>query len=128
MAIPLDVKGLVQEFMIPGGLFVLRAAQAVQNSYGEWVAQAEVPILFRPIAVHNYSGRDLLLLPEADRNAETIRVYTWSRLHAQDGGQAADILMYRGRRWKITQALDYELQGEVYISTGTLQDVQQPIP
>jgi hypothetical protein len=34
--------------------------------------------------------------------------------------------MYQGRKWRVTQVLDYSIQGGVYVSTATLQDVQQP--
>ena len=127
MSIPLPVAPLVEHCRIPGGLIIRRAGQPVQDgTFGDFVAAPETSIRFDPIAVHNLSGRDLDQLPEADRNSEAVRVYTWSRVYVADGGQAADILEYQSRDWRCTQALDYSLQGAVWISTFTLVDVQQP--
>ena len=126
--LPLPVSPLVPRYAIPGGLNILRAGQAVKNAFGEFVAAATSPILFTDIVVHNLTGRDLDQLPVADRNSEAIRVYTLTRLFVQDGGQAADLIQYQGRTWRVTQVLDYSVQGGVFVSTATLQDVQQPIP
>ena len=124
--LPLDVAPLVGDFEIPGGLTVLRSAQPTQNAYGGWDAAADVSLQISPIAVHNMTGRDLDQLPEADRNSEAIRVYTQVRLYVADGGNAPDVVLYQGRKWRVTQVLDYSIQGDVYVSTATLQDVQQP--
>ncbi len=126
--LPLPVDSLIDDCAIPGGLTVFRAGQATQNAFGGFDAAAEVPMLVDPIAVHNLTGRDLEELPEADRNSEAIRVYTRARIFVQDASQAADVVEYTGRRWRVTQVLNYEAQGGVYISTATLQDVQQPVP
>lgn len=126
--LPLPVASLVEDCSIPGGLTVFRAAQATQNKYGGWEAAAELAIPFDPISVHNLTGRDLDQVPEADRNSENIRVYTQQRMFVQDNNQAADIVEYQSRRWRVTQVLDYSIQGEVYVSTAVLEDVQQPVP
>jgi hypothetical protein len=126
MALPLPVACLIDDCQIAGGLNIRRAAPPAQNVYGGWDRQAYATIRISPIAVHNLTGRDLDQLPEADRNSEAIRVYTKVRLFVADGGQAADVVEYQGRLWRVTQVLDYSLQGAVYVSTATLQDVQQP--
>lgn len=126
MALPLPVDDLIDTCQIPGGLNIRRADPPAQNAYGGWDRQAYTTILIDPIAVHNYTGRDLLQVAEADRNTEEIRVYTKVRLYVADGGKAADVVEYQGRLWRVTQVLDYSLQGGVYVSSATLQDVQQP--
>ena len=124
--LPIPVWSLVDDCRIPGGLTVRRAAQPTQNEYGEYVSQPTTAVHIDPIAVHNLTGRDLEQLPEADRNREAIRVYTQVRLYVADGGNTADLVEYQGRVWRVTQVLDYSLQGRVYVSTATLQDLQQP--
>jgi hypothetical protein len=124
----LPVASLIDDCAIPGGLTIRRAGQATQNQYGGFTPAVSVGILINPIAVHNMTGRDLDQLPEADRNSEAIRVYTKRQVFVQDNNQAADIVEYQSRTWRVTQVLDYSIQGGVYISTATLQDVQQPVP
>ena len=125
MDLPLDVDGLIDDFAIPGGLVLLRSLSPVKNARGSFVAQPDQAIPLRPVAAHNYSGRDLLQLPESDRTGETIRVYTKVRVYSGSGGFTADKLQYRGRTWRCVQVLDYSIQGGVYVSTFVLQDVQQ---
>lgn len=125
--LPIPVDDLIEDCKIPGGLTIRRAGQAVKNRYGGFDAAVTTSIVFDPITVHNLTGRDLDQLPEADRNSEAVRAYTKTRIFVQDGGQAADILEYQGRNWRCTQVLDYSLQGGVFVSTFTLQDVQQPV-
>lgn len=128
MGLPLPMTSLIEDCKIPGGLTILRAGQAVKNAFGEFVPAATSSILFNPIGAHNLTGKDLDELSEADRNSGAIRVYTIARIFVQDGGQAADLVQYQSRTWRCTQVLDYSLQGGIYISTFTLQDVQTPVP
>ena len=125
--LPLDVDDLIDDCEIPGGLTIRRAGQAVKNRYGGFDPAPTTSINISPATVHNLIGRDLDQLPEAGRNSEAVRAYTKSRIFVQDGGQAADILEYQGRNWRCTQVLDYSIQGGVFVSTFTLQDVQQPV-
>lgn len=124
--LPLPVAPLVADCAIPGGLTIRRAAQPTQDAFGDYVPATSSNVAISPISVHNLTGRDLDQLPEADRNSEAIRVTTLVRLFVADGGNAADFIEYQGRSWRVTQVLDYSLQGGVYISTATLEDVQQP--
>lgn len=128
MGLPLLMASLIEDCKIPGGLTILRAGQAVKNAFGEFVPAATSSILFDPAGAHNLTGRDLDQLPVADRNSEALKVYTVDRIFVQDGGQAADLIQYQSRTWRCTQVLDYSLQGGIYISTFTLQDVQTPVP
>lgn len=127
MGLPLPVAGLVEDCGIPGGLTIRRAGQAVKNQYGGFDPAPTTNILFDPIGAHNLIGRDLDQLPEADRNSEAVRVYSVRQIFVQDDGQAADILEYQNRLWRCTQVLDYFIVGGVYISTFTLQNVNQPV-
>jgi len=122
----LGVSPLIDSLQIPGGIGLIRAGQSTQNSRGAFVAAASVESNLQPVAAHNASGRDLLQMKEADRNAEAIKVYTKVRLFVSDDGQASDKLRYQGRIWRVTTVKDYLIQGNCYISLATLQDVQQP--
>lgn len=124
--LPLPVADLVSDCAIPGGLTIRRAGQPVQDDFGDFVPAAETSILLNPVAAHNLTGRDLDQLPEADRNSEALRVYSQVIINVADNGQAADILEYQGRDWRCTAVLDYSIAGGVYVSTFTLQDLQQP--
>ena len=67
-------------------------------------------------------------------NGETVEFYTRAdisypagvdpRPRVADGGNLPDVLIYRARRYRVTQVEDYLLQGEVYLITATLEDLQ----
>jgi len=119
----LNVNSLVTSFNV-GPLTVTRRSPPTQNQYGGYEPGAANVFQINPVAVHNMTGRDLQQVPEADRNIETIKIYTKVRLYVADGGQAADVLTYQGRNFRIVQVADFDPQGAVYISLGQLQDVQ----
>lgn len=120
---PLDVDVLVDEFNV-GPLVLRRSAAPTRTSRGSTPA---VPVVsqLEPVAVHNITGRDLLLVPETNRNSENIKLYTKVPLFVATDGMAPDVVEYRGRRWRVTQCADFSLQGGVYISTAVLMDRQQ---
>jgi len=128
MSLPLPVDSLIDDCALPGGLVIRRKGTPTQDVYGDWQPAAETSITFDPATAHNLTGRDLLQLPEADRNNEAIRVYTKDRLYVADAGFSADVVEYQGRDWRIIQVLDYAQQGGVYVSTATLIDVQGTAP
>ena len=69
------VATLVDDFKIVGGLVVDRRPAAVLNARSAYVEQAAVPFTVNPVAAHNLTGRDLDVLPEADRNTEAVQFY-----------------------------------------------------
>jgi hypothetical protein len=121
----LDVGGLIDECNV-GPLQVERRLPPVQNSFGGFDRQAPTVFQLNPVAAHTLNGRDLLQVPEADRNGEVTRFQAKERLFVADGGQAADVITYRGRRWRIVRVDDYLLQGGVFIADGALEDLQTP--
>jgi len=128
MSLPIPVGTLIDDCAIPGGINVHRRAAPTQDVYGDWQPSAESVFNVDPASAHNLTGRDLEQALGADGNGEAIRVYTKVRLYVADGGFATDHVAYQGRLWRVTQALDYDLQGGVYVSTATLQDVQGTAP
>ena len=119
-----NVAGIIPSLATAGGIDILRRGEPVPNSYGEFIPAPEVIIHVEPVVVHNLSGRDLEQVPEANRNRETIEVYTRVRLYVADDSKDADIIRYRGRRFKVIQTMDYDLQGGVWIGIATLEDKQ----
>ena len=105
-----------------------------QNVYGGFDTPAPESFSIDPIAAVNATGRALDQSPEADRNGETVEFYTRAdisypagvdpRPRVADGGNLPDVLIYRSRRYRVTQVEDYLLQGEVYLITATLEDLQ----
>lgn len=118
----LNVAGLVSSFDV-GPLTVTRREPPTLNEYGEFVESAGAPVVLSPVAVHNVSGKDRDNLPAAIREREAIEVYTHQRVYSGNDGQASDTLVYQGRTWVCSQTMDYDLQGGVFISVWTLEDV-----
>lgn len=123
MSLPLPVASLVHEFNV-GPLTVERRSTPTQNQFGGFDPAVAEMVGLDPVAAHNLTGRDLDQVPEADRNSEVVQFYTLERLHVADAGRVADVVLYRGRRFRIIKVRDFELQGEVFCAFGALEDVQ----
>lgn len=123
MSLPLPVDCLIDDCNV-GPLQVERRTPPTQNQFGGFEAAAPVVFDLNPVAAHTLNGRDLLQVPEADRNGEVVRFQTKVRLFVADGGHAPDVVTYRGRRWRIVRVDDYLLQGGVFIADGALEDLQ----
>lgn len=116
----LDVASLIDEFNV-GPIPCIRKGAPALNAYGEFVPAAASTIQLNPCAVHTATGTTLLQLAEADRNTETIEVYTkGQRLYAADDSQAADIVQYQGKKYKVSVTNDYEQNGGVYFALAVL--------
>ena len=118
------VASLVDSLNI-GPLAVERASAPVANAWGGYDTPTPATFQINPIAAHVSTGRDLDSDRSADRNSERVEFYTRRRLFVSDGGQAADVITYQGRRYRVIQTQNYDPQGAVYISIGVLEDVQQ---
>lgn len=127
------VKELVSRFNL-GPILCTRRLPKVQNTFGGFDEGAVEVFAIDPIAAVNSGGRSLEQTPEADRNAEQVEFYVRSdisyppgvdpRPKVADAGNLPDVLTYRGRNFRVTQVEDYLLQGDVYLITATLEDVQ----
>jgi hypothetical protein len=117
----LDVGDLVNTFSV-GPIAVERKAAPTLNAYGEFVPGAASTIQLNPCAIHTASGRNLDQLPEADRNRETIEVYTrGQRLYTAEDNQAPDVVIYQSRRYKVTVSNDFIANGGVYFALAVLE-------
>ena len=123
MSLPLQVGSLIDECNV-GPLTLERRLAPTPNAFGGFDAQAPQILTLEPVAAHNLTGRDLDQLPEADRNSEIVEFYTKIRLFVADVGHAPDVVLYQGRRWRIVRVMDYDIQGDVYMSYGALEDLQ----
>jgi hypothetical protein len=128
--LPLDVAPLVKDFDLTpqlGPLTVYRAAAPVLNTLGEFASSAVVTHKVRPWCAHTASGRQLMSLPEADRNQETTAFYVQGfPLRCADDSHVADILLYNDRRWRVIRVDRYAAQGRVWFALAQLEDTQQP--
>lgn len=123
MALPLPVNGIIDDFNV-GPLTVTRRGVPTLNAYGEMVDAAAVTFQVNPVAAHNLTGRDLLSVPEADRVNEVTQFYTKVRLYTATDNQAADVITYNSRDWRIIGVQDYQTQGACWIAQGVLVDQQ----
>ena len=117
----IDVAGLVDEFNL-GPLTITRRGIPTRDTYGEMVPAASAAVVLNPVMVHNSSGKDRQMLPEAIRDVEGIEVYTKVQVFSGNDGQAPDVLTYDGRTWVCSTTMDYDRQGGVFISLWTLED------
>lgn len=69
------------------------------------------------------SGNDLLRLPEARRNEETIRVFAQLPLSADK--RAPDELVYRGAVWEVANVRDWSDQGSFCDALATRKAPQE---
>lgn len=120
-ALPLDVAAVLDEFNV-GPLQVTRRSAPTGNEYGEATPASPVTVTLDPVAVYTATGRELLQVPEGDRHRETIAVHCAERLYVADGGQAADVIAYNGRSFRVVRVSDYELQGGVFLALAVLED------
>ncbi len=123
MAVLSTVASLIDSLNV-GPLQVERRGPPTPNAYGGFDAATPVVLTVNPISAHNLDGRDLQQLPEAERTTETVEFYTQTRLFSTEDGQAADVVLYNGRRFRIIRTKNYYLQGDVFISIGQLEDLQ----
>ena len=134
MPTPMDgVETLVDTFNL-GPIVVERRNAPTKDVYGNYNQAAPLTFVVNPISWHEASGRDLDILPEADRNKEVLQIY--ARLgsfpgtvdkgwRVSDQGFDADVCRIEGRKYRLTSAPRYRLQGKVWCALGVLMEVQQ---
>lgn len=132
MGLPLAVGKVINRFNV-GPLTMTRRSAPTKNARGGYEPVTPFTFEVTPIAAHTVDGRQLLQVPEADRNSEIMEFYARTssfpagqagKFFVADGGNGADILSYNGRLFRIVTAHDYATQGGVHIAFGALQDVQ----
>lgn len=134
MAVLDAVRSLV-DTLNTGPVQIERQGDKVQDQYGGWQPGPITTFTVHPVSAHNATGRDLLQVPEADRNAEIVKLIAregsfpsgvvggrgW---RVADNGYQSDVAIYRGRRFRMISSRDFELQGAVWIGLAVLEDRQ----
>lgn len=117
----MNLGGLAQRFAQT--VTLKRAARPVLDTVtGVFEPQAAVESDI-DVTIHTLSGRDLVEVPEADRNTEMIQVYAIERLYvADDGATEADRLVWEGRTYRVTKVFDENVNGGVWMAYATLEE------
>lgn len=89
---------------------ILRASGAGQWVNGYFQKGLEETLVVEA-NVQPMRGHELIVLPEADRTKETIKVYTRDRLNTvQDVGQKqADVIIWEGKKFRAIQTQTYQM-------------------
>jgi hypothetical protein len=126
--LPLDVSSLIDDFDLTpalGPLKIERRLAPVLDTFGEWVESAPTFIRVSPWTAHTASGRNLLQVPEADRNSEVIEVYVKRvPLYVADSSRSPDVVHYEGRRFRVVSCFRFAQQGGTYFALAVLLDTQ----
>lgn len=125
-------RGLVDVFNI-GPLTVDRRGSKTLNKYGAWETPPPTTFVIDPVAAHPISGKDLDRVPEADRTKEVVEFYGRvasfpagvEGFYVAGPGRLPDVILYRGRRYRVVQAQDYFLQGDVWLAFGEREDAKE---
>jgi hypothetical protein len=125
MSLPLPVASLIDLFD-RGPITITRATAGAINAYGEVDSGVTSTVIIDVAAVHVLAGRDLDVLPEADRARESIKVYTREALYTSQGSRTADLVTYQGRLYRVITATDIDGNGAVWVSVAQLVDVGGP--
>jgi hypothetical protein len=88
-----------------------------------------VPTLFTTTGVvQAASGRSLLLLPDGARIQGAIEIWTKERLRMNDGYYSADMVLWQGSNYVVSNVEDFLNYGSGYVRvTCTLHDVTGPM-
>jgi hypothetical protein len=127
------VETLIDDFNF-GPIVVERRAAPTKDVYGAYNQGTITTFVVNPISWHEATGRDLDILPEADRNKEALQIY--ARLgsfpgtvgkgwRVSDQGFDADVCRIEGRKYRLVAAPRYAVQGKVWCAVGVLMEVQQ---
>lgn len=128
--LPLDVGSLVADFDLSSQLGALvierRAAPTYDSTTGAFTTAAPTLMHVRPWTAHTVTGRQIMELPEADRNKETAAFYVQNiPLYVADDSRAADVFRYQGRRWVASVVHRYGAQGRVWFCLAVVADTQE---
>ena len=123
MSLPLPMASVIADCNL-GPLTIERSGPPAKNAFGGMTPATPTNVVFDPIMWHTVTGRDLLQVPEADRAGEVREFYSVARLYVATDGQAPDVILQGGRRWRCIKAHSYDPQGGVYITFAVLEDPQ----
>ena len=91
-----DLRDVVWDFAIAGGVDMERRTLQSRNALGESVPPAVAIMLLDPVIIYALVGAELEKLVEGDREKEHLRFYAVQKVLTARGGtsQAADVLLW----------------------------------
>ena len=118
----IEVEGVLEELNM-GPLELERRTDPAQNVRGGYDKDA-APTLIEvdPVVWHTLEGRDLNRVPEGDRTKEIRTFHSTIRFFIADGGQAADVILCGGRKYRFVNVSDYSVSGTVFFGDAALED------
>lgn len=89
---------------------ILRALPGYWNDKGRWVEGATETLTVEA-NVQPMRGHELVVLPEADRTKESIKVYCVETLQTVEEVKAeeADIIVWEGKKFRATKTMTYKM-------------------
>ncbi len=96
MVILNTLPDVIRAFQYPGGLNVRRLQSSGQNEFGEDAEPVFATFRLDPVVIQPLEGRDLLRVPEGDRDRERVLLHTCQLLRTARGGSDidADVVLY----------------------------------
>ena len=96
MAILDSLADVITSFALPGGAQVERRMSTGRDEFGEDEPTVVTTLSLDPVVIQPLEGRDLLKVPEGDRDRERILIHSCERLRTAQGGsdKAADVVLY----------------------------------
>jgi hypothetical protein len=82
---------------------VYRHSAGSLDANDRWVEGSETPITHKHTSVQPTTGRDLLVLPEGERNDSIVRIFDAEPLYVtnKSTGVEADVIEWLGERYKV---------------------------
>jgi hypothetical protein len=107
-----------------GPVEVRRYDAPTQNAFGghDLAPKRTITLPSGEVTVAPASPRDMNQVPEADRNLESICVYSVVRLRVADEGFGADRVCWDDRIWRVVSVRNLETQGGAFISVAALEE------
>lgn len=119
---------VIESFAAPALVPVTRFEPGRYDDAGVYQAGPSAQIMVRA-AVLPLTGRELVTLPEGERNREHIKIYTEDELFTADEAafQPADIVHWAGREFKVTGVQHRTEIHELahYRSVAVLKDIER---
>ncbi len=114
MSLPLDVAPVIDEFLV--SMTVERFPTPTRNALGHMVTGSAVSTPLIGAGIVTTARRHLERLPEADRQRETIVVYTRTATQLT----TPDVITLNSKRYQVTDVSDYALQGDCFVTLAQL--------
>lgn len=99
---------------------LIRAASGAQNAYGGFDAETPTEISMSAV-VHPVAGEDLVQVPEADRVASMIEIYSTQSLRVAREGVEADRIRHDSKTYRVV-TVNEQRAGGVWLAFAALEE------